>query len=412
MNSGPEEKLPARAEALLSEWSLAERDWEALAERTVEKARATSGTIDEALFAAPLPPEAGEPGFEAGSSAAAAVTAGAPVAPKSLAELARASMKRKSEGANDIARESLAVASQARAQVDEIAERVQAASKPRSASVPDIEAEAAAPSAAEEEPSAADEAAPQPSTPLRSVPPAAPTGTPSRGPLYLSAFAALAAAAAVVIVMTRKTPEPPIALQSTTTTAAAANAPAAPQADKQGEPSPAAPAEQVAQLPPAQAEAAKAANAPSPAAGGALAAKPAASAPSAVPSGVAPEAITLEDEEPAPAPAAPAPAAPSAEPMRPAELPTGGLPDYPSSGAVSAAIGSVMGQARACVAGQDDPSSVQITFASDGHVKSVSVGGAAAGTPAASCIENAFKKAKVQPFAKPSLSVPATVRPQ
>ena len=87
------------------------------------------------------------------------------------------------------------------------------------------------------------------------------------------------------------------------------------------------------------------------------------------------------------------------------------MPDKPSSGAVNAAIGSVMGAARACVAGQDGPSTARIVFGSDGKVQSVSVSGAAAGTAAAGCIESAFKKARVQPFAAPTFSIGATIRP-
>lgn len=98
--------------------------------------------------------------------------------------------------------------------------------------------------------------------------------------------------------------------------------------------------------------------------------------------------------------------------MVPAELPRGGLPDKPSAGAAYAAIGPFMGSARACVAGHDEPSTARIVFSSDGSVTGVSVSGPAAGTAAAGCIESAFKKARVQPFAAPTFSMSTVVRPQ
>ncbi|MCC6901635.1 MAG: hypothetical protein IT377_21870, partial [Polyangiaceae bacterium] len=76
-----------------------------------------------------------------------------------------------------------------------------------------------------------------------------------------------------------------------------------------------------------------------------------------------------------------------------------------------AAIGSVMGSARACVAGPDEASRATLTFGSDGRVQSVAVSGKAAGTPAEACIKAALGKARVQPFARPSFSVGTTIRP-
>jgi hypothetical protein len=89
----------------------------------------------------------------------------------------------------------------------------------------------------------------------------------------------------------------------------------------------------------------------------------------------------------------------------------GSLPETPSQGAIAGAIGSVRDAARACVAGMDEPSRATITFASNGSVSNVSVGGAAAGKPAAGCIQAALKRARVSPFKKDSFSVGVTVRP-
>jgi hypothetical protein len=119
--------------------------------------------------------------------------------------------------------------------------------------------------------------------------------------------------------------------------------------------------------------------------------------------------VTLDEERSA-RPAAPKPAAKPQ--LRPAELqPTEGISDRPSTGAAQAAVGAVLGAARACLAGQASPSSATLVFGSDGEVDSVRVSGAAAGTPAASCVESALKKARVQPFAAPSFSLGVTVRP-
>jgi hypothetical protein len=87
------------------------------------------------------------------------------------------------------------------------------------------------------------------------------------------------------------------------------------------------------------------------------------------------------------------------------------LPDKPSTGAVQAAIASVMNAARACVAGSSDTTPVTVVFSSNGSVKSVIVNGAVQGTPAGKCIQSALGNAKVAPFAQPAFSVGVSVRP-
>ncbi|MDF2696120.1 MAG: alginate regulatory protein AlgP [Labilithrix sp.] len=90
--------------------------------------------------------------------------------------------------------------------------------------------------------------------------------------------------------------------------------------------------------------------------------------------------------------------------------PTGNVPQKPSQGAVTGALGAVLPGARACL-GPDDPvSRATIIFSSAGTVTSVNVGGAAAGKPAEACIKSALMKAKVQPFAEPTYSANITVR--
>lgn len=88
----------------------------------------------------------------------------------------------------------------------------------------------------------------------------------------------------------------------------------------------------------------------------------------------------------------------------------GTVPQKPSQGAVTGAIGAVLSGARACL-GPDDPvSRASITFTSAGTVQGVSVSGGAAGKPAEACIKAALGKAKVAPFAEPTYTANITVR--
>ena len=83
----------------------------------------------------------------------------------------------------------------------------------------------------------------------------------------------------------------------------------------------------------------------------------------------------------------------------------------PSQGAINGALGAALPGARACL-GPDDPiSRASVTFQSDGTVQSVSVTGGAAGKPAEACIRSALMRAKVPPFATPTFTAPATIRP-
>lgn len=87
------------------------------------------------------------------------------------------------------------------------------------------------------------------------------------------------------------------------------------------------------------------------------------------------------------------------------------IPEQPSQGAVQAALGAVMGSARACVADADGVSRAQITFSSSGAVSKVTVSGWAAANGRSSCVQSALQGANVGPFSKPSFSVHATIRP-
>jgi hypothetical protein len=88
----------------------------------------------------------------------------------------------------------------------------------------------------------------------------------------------------------------------------------------------------------------------------------------------------------------------------------GSVPQKPSQGAVTGAIGAVLPQARACL-GPDDPVSyASVTFASAGNAQSVGLTGGAAGKPSESCIKAALMKAHVAPFAEPTYTARITVR--
>ncbi len=321
----------------------------------------------------------------------------------SLADLARSSVSRRAQDVSSIAKESIAVA---RTHTG-VARRVHAADA--AANLPSV---VIAPSVAD----------PPTEPPAR-------TRAPNQGPIIGAAIAIVGLAAGFAFYIAgQRAPEPLVITQVVPEQAAPALAPA-PVAAKPAATEPAATeqAEAVAaaeEAPPATTAATEpAAPAPSPVAAAATARAGAAGSPLAS-SRVAPEKIVLGEDEPGvraenivldedPAPAAPAgkPAATSdGPPLKPA-VSSGGLPDRPSAGAVQAAVGSVLGAARSCLAGQLEPSSARVVFASDGSVQAVQVSGPAAGTPAAACIESAFKKARVQPFAAPNFSIGTKVRP-
>jgi hypothetical protein len=100
------------------------------------------------------------------------------------------------------------------------------------------------------------------------------------------------------------------------------------------------------------------------------------------------------------------PAAPAAPQFAP-----GSVPDKPSQGAVTGALGVVLPQARNCLNPDDPISRANVTFSSSGSVSRVVVTGSAAGKPAEECIKGALMKATLSPFAQPSYAATVTVRP-
>ncbi|AUX48603.1 hypothetical protein SOCE26_101420 [Sorangium cellulosum] len=251
----------------------------------------------------------------------------------------------------------------------------------------------------------------------------------SGGMIAGAAIAALGLAAAVTMML--RTKDAPREETAATQVALAPAAPAAETAPAKPAPAPQEPAvPAAASPPPEQGEPA-------------AAAEKLAAAPKAAPQGAAAAHAPAAPEAPAAAPkadqgkTAAAPAAPGnpgdlssamqaavgsdgaqkpsveSEAPEPASGPLRqqNIPEQPSQGSVQAALGSVMGTARACVAGADDVTRAQLTFSSSGQVTKVSVSGWAAANGQSSCVQAAFKGANVGPFSKPSFSVSATVRP-
>jgi hypothetical protein len=135
------------------------------------------------------------------------------------------------------------------------------------------------------------------------------------------------------------------------------------------------------------------------------AAAPAAAAPTGKPGDLQSEMIRAAGgaKDPAAAAGTPEPAAGNAKNQN--------IPEQPSQGSVQAAVGTVMGGAKGCVAGADDVSRANVTFSSGGAVTSVSVTGWAAAHGKSSCVQAALKGAKVGAFSKPSYTVGVTIRP-
>ncbi len=402
-------RLPAKAEALLQGLPLREPDFEALAARIdAQLAAVAPGSTDDALLAAPFPDE---PGEELPSPAE-------PVAPR-LSDLARAVAQKRTDAADtELAREALSAASQLRSQTDVLLERMRAAPK---AAEPPLR-----PVATEAVP--ARPVPPPPSLPRAGeTAPAASASPPALGAkdkkgsltaLWGGAGLVLAAAAAwVVLVGSPQKPdasraEPAVAAAPAASAVANAESPPgqAPPPVALSEPNPA-PAAEAASEPLADARKERASRG----AGdeGAVASAPLAAR--AKKNSSRPEKVELAEAPAAPAPRAQAAAGASksdAE-LKPAAGKTddGLMPDKPSTGAVQAAIASVMGAARACVAGADAATPATVIFGSNGSVKSVVVSGAVDGTPAGKCVSSALSRAKVAPFAQGSFSVGVSVRP-
>lgn len=398
--SEPQVKLPRHADELLRDFPMTEPDFEAQAQAIAARlqAPASSGALsDEALFKTPdLAAEAAEPPLPSQVRAA----------PKgSLADRARRSLHQPADDSAALAKELLAAAAQSRRPNAELAARMRAASKssPTSTPLPSSEPRRERHSGVVNRKEAA-----KPS-PVAALPAAA--SRDKRGAIIAFVGVAVAAAASVVLFSREPQTSSPLAAQR----AADARDVSAPTGASPVPVATASPREdgvlspEALQRAPAPAVEAAAPRAADGAASRSLkagaAARPAATA--AAPPARA-EVVQLAEDA---APEEAAPAKPKEElapelALRPAQGSSGSVPLSPSAGAVGTALGSVRSGAQACLAGQTQPVTATVTFASDGHVLRVSAGG-----PSGACIQAALSKAHIAPFAKESFSATTTIRP-
>ncbi|HEX2877523.1 MAG TPA: hypothetical protein VHP33_40020 [Polyangiaceae bacterium] len=402
----PTLKLQRNADELLREFPGNEPDFEAQARAIEARLKGSPGGVvfDDLLRVPELPPEPGE--------GAAPSSVRAASAPKSnFAEMARKSVQ-KQDDATELAKELLAATAHSRRPNAEMVERVRAAGRAAATATPLPTTE-----------TTADEARPS-GVVTRAVAPAAAPAAPTndngnRIGIIFGVVGSLVAIAACVALFLKSGQDDGRSSAAALAAAQKANDAPATAAATPAAATPAAKSNEGVVSPEALKEASPAAAhevaavGAAPKTGGApapAAAPGAKAAPSASPSAVAQQPVVLE-EDPEPAQSAPAEPkatpAPAAEPpLKPAEGNTGSVPLQPSAGAISTALSSVRASAQACLAGQTDPVSATVTFASDGHVLRVSAGG-----PAGACIQAALSKAHIAPFAKESFSAPTTIRP-
>jgi hypothetical protein len=392
-------KLPSGADELLKNLPLPEPDFEAQA-KAIEitlGVRPVPSLSDDDLFRAPdLAAEAGEPPLPSQVRASA---------PKSnFAEMARKSVQKQEDDSAALAKELLAATAQSRRPNAEMVERIRAAGKvaPTSTPLPSSQPRGERNSGVVSRTEATPTAKAEPAIARASAKPA----NDNRGVIIGVAGVLVAIAACVALfVKTNDAPSPTAAAVAAEQAAAAttphAVAPSAPATAKHED--------GVVSLEQLERTEAKATDdAPHGMTGSksvAAGAKPAV-APSASVAAIKQEAVDLEEDPTPPQPVAKAPAEEPALTPAAAEPRAGNAPLTPSSGAVSTALSSVRSGAQACLAGQTEPVSAVVTFASDGHVLRVSAGG-----PAGSCIQAALSKARIAPFSKDSFSAPTTIRP-
>lgn len=363
-------KLPDPMEALLSAWPVAHRpelDWEAFADATVTHAFADDHPVaDDLLDAPPLDPEDGEP-----SKPRLAAVPAVDDQELSLTDIAKASLE------DDDPEETRELATLAFSHASR--ERVSRPSYPDVPRTSEIRA------------------TPRPPTPIepKAEVVALEAKRPGGGGRWGLAMAVLgiAAAAAILVLRPGRQQAEATAGAHQSSIPAATSSGATPQPEKtQGE----AVAEPRGTVAP----------------------------PSLTVEELKPEApgsqgprLAIVPSKPAAMPTAALSAAPAKQPEEPDDprlVPAAQADNValePSTGAALAAVGRVMGGAKACVAGHSAPSNATITFGSNGKVQSVAISGPAAGTAAESCIRSALSGARVAPFAKPTFTVRVPIRP-
>lgn len=416
-----EPRLPPRAEEMLDGWPAPSRGalaWEETASGIMARVRDTAiaSTPDE-LLDAPLPEEPGEGsrGAPQGSAPASSMAPGADE--PSLAEIARAAMA-SSEAANrEIARDAMIAAEAGRRSPPREAPPPRAAAV--SAKVAGLQGRVARVS---EPGRAAAKAAPLVAVPAEpAVAPAheAPAhselpGPPSReagrwnAAVFGGAVLAIAAAATLYVSSGRHT-APEAQLSASPEARHAAPAAAKPGAPAVTPPEPVTTTEAAASTPE---RAQRLAFDELPVA---AKSRPAASSgrdslafrvKKESPKG-GEKQLVLEERDEAPQQNAPQAVAAHDTPAQATPL-----AERPSGGAVQAALGSVMTGARSCLAGQEEGTRATVTFeGKTGRVKSVTLAGAAAGSPAESCVRGALMGARLPAFSEDTFTASVTVRP-
>jgi len=415
-----EPRLPKRADELLEGWPAPSRgalEWEESANAVMNRVRRTEvGSTPDDLLGAPLPEEPDERGRAAPEMLAAEARPAEP----SLAEIARAALSARGATAREVARDGLIaaelgrknppreVAPAPRALLDAASLQGRIARVPEPAAVkvdrppppPKIakHAEQAATHVAE---ATAHSELPAPPSPARR----------NIGALLGSSVLAFAAATALYLSFAgHQAPGARLTASAEAPATIAKSAPPAleprsPNAEAEVAPSSAVeqPVARLDDVPLA------AKSRPSPASAPALKEKTLSfhvkkeSAPNA-------GKLVLEEQDDAP----PQSTAPSkaGSAVQAAAAPMAPTSETPSTGAVQAALGSVLMSARGCLAGQDTGARAQVTFEGrTGRVKSVTVGGAEPGSPAESCVRSALMGARLPPFSEPTFTASITVRP-
>lgn len=417
-----EPRLPPRAEELLEGWPAPSRGalaWEETSSGIMARVRNTTiGSTPDDLLADPLPEEPGEGSHGAPQSSAPPVSNAPGADEPSLAEIARAAVASSGAGSREIARDAMIAAEAGRRSPPREVQPPRAAAV--SAKVAGLQGRVARVSergraTAKAQPLAAVPAEPAVAPAREAAAHSEMPGPPSREArrwnpaVFGGAVLAIAAAAALYVSLTRHTasdaqltasPERPHGLQA-----------------KPG-------ASPHAALEPASTAVASAA--PEPAQKLALDDLPmiAKSRPTSSPAvssgrdtlafrvkkekGGEKQLVLEERGESQAANAAPVAESPAAPPAQASAT----LAERPSTGAVQAAFGSVMIGARGCLAGQEEGMRATVTFeGKSGRVKSVALVGAAAGSPAESCVRAALMGARLPAFSEDTFAASVTVRP-
>jgi len=418
-SSHREPRLPKRAEELLDGWPAPSRDaleWEESANAVMARVRSTSiGSTPDELVGAPLPEEPGERGRRLpGETRGAAPSAAEP----SLADIARAALSNADAATREVARDGLIAAELGRRNPPR-----EAASGPRAVGdAASLQGRIVR--------------APEPATPARNRPPPPPRlaaraepvavaearahselpAPPSRerrtrgGALFGGSALALAAAAAFYLSFARhEAPEVRLTASAEIPALLAENGPDVAKSAPRRDEAVVAPSAAIPEAPVATVDAlASAEKAHSPLVSSNAPKEKTLAFHVRKETASSAGKLVLEQRAEAPsenvgsvAGAAQAPASPV--------LPTS---ERPSTGAVQAALGSVLTSARGCLAGQEHGALATITFEGrTGRVKSVSVDGSDPGSPADSCVRSALMGARLPPFSEPTFTAKITVRP-